>query len=523
MKRLLLLVAALSVAFAAPPAECAWAAPIEEESRGSRSLDLMVDDVGISFGNSKRVRGLRFNVRDEGVEEVIGLNFTLWKPGENPDAVMKGLLFGIYGPAADELHFLSIGLAAVEAHSLISGIAIGGGTVVCEGIFSGISIGGLANVVGSMNGIALGGLANVSDGFVNGITIGGLANVAEGRVSGITVGGLANVAEDDMTGISLGGLANVAEGDMTGISLGGLANVAEGDMTGISLGGLANVSEGEMMGISLGGLANVAEGEMTGISLGGLANVSEGEMMGISLGGLANVSEGEMMGISLGGLANVSEGEMVGISLGGLAVVSEPGMSGISLGGLAVVSEEGPVAGLNVGGIMVGSKGPVSGLTLSLGGIYAGDLTGLTVGVIGVLEFPSITIESTYGGDSGGFGDAYKRISYTGISARNARWLTLHGIDIDIDEELLGFAASGIRIHAETIKGFASSLVVTTGEMHGLGIAAVNYSSDFQVGLSIGIVNYTERLKGIQLGLINIAKNKPKPFRVMPILNACFD
>ena len=491
MKRLLLLVAALSVAFAAPPAECAWAAPIEEESRGSRSLDLMVDDVGISFGNSKRVRGLRFNVRDEGVEEVIGLNFTLWKPGENPDAVMKGLLFGIYGPAADELHFLSIGLAAVEAHSLISGIAIGGGTVVCEGIFSGISIGGLANVVGSMNGIALGGLANVSDGFVNGITIGGLVNVAEGRVSGITVGGLANVAEDDMTGISLGGLANVAEGDMTGISLGGLANVAEGDMTGISLGGLANVAEGEMTGISL--------------------------------GGLANVSEGEMRGISLGGLANVSEGEMVGISLGGLAVVSEPGMSGISLGGLAVVSEEGPVAGLNVGGIMVGSKGPVSGLTLSLGGIYAGDLTGLTVGVIGVLEFPSITIESTYGGDSGGFGDAYKRISYTGISARNARWLTLHGIDIDIDEELLGFAASGIRIHAETIKGFASSLVVTTGEMHGLGIAAVNYSSDFQVGLSIGIVNYTERLKGIQLGLINIAKNKPKPFRVMPILNACFD
>jgi hypothetical protein len=411
MTRLLMLMVALAVTVTAMPTECAPAAPIAEESRGSRSLDLMADDVGISFGNSKRVRGLRFNVRDEGVEEVIGLNLTLWKPGENPDAVMKGLLLGIYGPSADELHFLSIGLAAVEAHSLISGIAIGGGAVVCEGTFNGISVGGLANVAGSMNGIAL------------------------------------------------GGLANVAEGGMKGISLGGLANVAEGGMTGISLGGLANVAEGFINGITIGGLANVTEGSMTGISL----------------------------------------------------------------GGLAVVSEEGPVTGLTVGGIMVGSDGPVSGLTLSLGGIYAEDLAGLSVGIVGILEFPSISIENTYGGDSKGFGDAYKRISYTGISARNACWITVHGIDIDIEEELLGFAASGIRINADRIRGLAAALVVTSGEMHGLGIGAVNYSSDLQVGLSIGIVNYTEHLNGLQIGLVNIARNKSKPFRVLPILNAHFD
>jgi len=475
MKKLLLLIAALSVAFAAMPAGRATTAPIEEESSGSGSLDLMADDVGISFGNSKRVRGLRFNVRDEDVEEVIGLNLTLWKPGENPDAVMKGLIFGIYGPSADELHFLSIGLASVEAHSLISGIAIGGGAVVCEGDFQGISVGGLANVAGNMNGIALGGLANVSEGFVNGISIGGLANVAEGG----------------MTGISLGGLANVAAGGMSGISLGGLANVAEGGMTGISLGGLANVAEGGMTGISIGGLANVAEGGMTGISLGGLANVAEGFINGITIGGLANVTEGSM--------------------------------TGISLGGLAVVSEEGPVVGLNVGGIMVGSEGPVSGLTLSLGGIYAEDLAGLSVGVVGILEFPSISIENTYGGDSKGFGDAHKRISYTGISARNACWITVHGIDIDIEEELLGFAASGFRIDAERIRGAAAALVVTSGEMHGLGIGGVNYSSNLQVGLSIGIVNYTEHLNGVQLGLVNIARNKSKPFQIMPILNLHFD
>ena len=258
MKRLVLFLTLLPFVCATMAPARLPAASVEEKEAGSASLDLTVDDFGISFGNSKRVHGLRFNIRDEGVEEVIGLNLTLWKPGENPDAVMKGLQLGIYGPSADELHFLSAGLITVEAYSLISGIGVSGGAVVCEGTFNGISLGGLANVSGGMNGIAIGGLANVSEGRVRGIMLGGLANVAEGAMSGISFGGLANVAEGHVTGITAGGLANVAEGDMTGISVGGLANVAEGDLMGISAGGLANVAEGRVIGLTFGGLANAS-------------------------------------------------------------------------------------------------------------------------------------------------------------------------------------------------------------------------------------------------------------------------
>ena len=460
MKRLRMFTGILAVALILlSPISRASAASAEEERSGIQSIDLMSNDTGISFGNSKRVRGLRFNFRDEGVEEVSGLNLTLWKPGENPDAVMKGLLLGIYGPSADELHFLSAGIFTVEAFSRISGIAVGGGAVICEGEINGISIGGLANVAGSMNGIALGGLANVAEGGVNGITVGGLANVADGGVKGIT----------------LGGLANVAAGSVSGITLGGLANVAEGGMAGISVGGLANVAEGGMMGVSLGGLANVAEGGMTGISLGGLANVAEGDMKGISLGGLANVAEDGMTGISVGGLALVSQGSILGLNAGGLAVLSESSIAGI---------------------------------TASLGGIDGRTtVAGITVGVLGAISVEDVKEQD---------------FRYAGIKARNARWITAHGIDIDVEDELLGLAASGIRINARRIKGFASSLVVTADEMRGLGIGAVNYTSGLQVGLSIGIVNYTERLKGVQLGLVNIAKNKSKPFRVLPIMNACF-
>ena len=207
-----------------------------EERSASKSLDLMVNDVGISFGNSKRVIGLRFNIRDEWVEEVTGLNLTLWKPSENPDAVMRGLQLGIYGPSADELRIVSVGIAMVHAYSRISGIAVAGGAVVSDGDIYGIALSGFANVAGGrMLGISVSGLANVATLGINGISIGGLANVTDVGVNGISVGGLANVAEGYMKGISVGGLANVSQGGMTGISIGGLANVSEGRITGMPM------------------------------------------------------------------------------------------------------------------------------------------------------------------------------------------------------------------------------------------------------------------------------------------------
>ena len=88
------------------------------------------------------------------MEEVIGLNFTLWKPEENPYAVIKGLAVGLYGPSANELHYISVGGAVVEAGSLLSGISVGGLAVVCNGNVSGTTVAGLANVAdGYMSGI----------------------------------------------------------------------------------------------------------------------------------------------------------------------------------------------------------------------------------------------------------------------------------------------------------------------------------------------------------------------------------
>jgi len=39
------------------------------------------------------------------------------------------------------------------------------------------------------------------------------------------------------------------------------------------------------------------------------------------------------------------------------------------------------------------------------------------------------------------------------------------------------------------------------------------------VGLSIGLVNYTAELRGVQIGLLNYARNNPRWLRLLPFLN----
>ncbi len=247
-----------------------------------RSLDLTVNNSGISFGNSQSINGIRFNVTDCGIKNINGINITFWKPEESPGSVINGLSFGV-APYADELNGVSIGLASVLAGH-------------------------------GMTGFNLGGLANVSEGNIYGINVGGLALVSKEDISGINFGGLAQVSQNNISGINFAGLALVSQGSLSGINIGGLASVSNKDILGINFGSLALVSQENIYGINAGGLATVAKENIYGINFGGLAVVSEIEAMGITIGGLAAVANGGFTGINIGGLAIASgKGEITGI------------------------------------------------------------------------------------------------------------------------------------------------------------------------------------------------------------------
>jgi len=63
-------------------------------TEGKESFDLMISNTGLSFGNGQHMNGVRITWRDGDFEEVNGINFSVWKPYDNPYGVVHGVSFG---------------------------------------------------------------------------------------------------------------------------------------------------------------------------------------------------------------------------------------------------------------------------------------------------------------------------------------------------------------------------------------------------------------------------------------------
>ena len=71
--------------------------------------------------------------------------------------------------------------------------------------------------------------------------------------------------------------------------------------------------------------------------------------------------------------------------------------------------------------------------------------------------------------------------------------------------------------------GMLLSLGHTRSEgLKGVAVSAYNRVEGRQTGLSIGIVNYAEELRGVQIGLVNIARANPSGLRATPLINVGF-
>jgi len=61
------------------------------------------------------------------------------------------------------------------------------------------------------------------------------------------------------------------------------------------------------------------------------------------------------------------------------------------------------------------------------------------------------------------------------------------------------------------------------GTFGGLSFAGCNWIKGKQSGLTVGLFNYSWLLDGVQIGLINYARNNPKFMRWLPFINWHFD
>jgi len=182
---------------------------------------------------------------------------------------------------------------------------------------------------------------------------------------------------------------------------------------------------------------------------------------GLSIGTLPG--GGSLSGLQLGALGIAAETNVTGISFALLGIGGGAEVKGISIAGLGLGSG-GIMTGVNLGGLGVGAGGVLSGITLA--GLGAG--------------------------------------------GRSVKGLTMAGITV------AGKELNGVQLALGTVR------VVDDGRMSLFSASAFNHIQGTQSGLSIGLVNYARRLKGLQLGVINIVRDNRKSLRVLPLFNADF-
>ena len=150
--------------------------PEPRRNAGHHALNLGMAGVGLSIGNSRRWAGLRVNWQDNAVDQVNGVNVTLWNAKHNEDMEVNGLALGVAGPVGGRFNGVTIGLVGAVAERGFNGITLAGLGVVANGDMQGVNFSGLGTVAdGTLWGLSLGGLAVVGNGSVRGISAGGLA------------------------------------------------------------------------------------------------------------------------------------------------------------------------------------------------------------------------------------------------------------------------------------------------------------------------------------------------------------
>jgi hypothetical protein len=234
-------------------------------------IDLTVNGNGLAIGDKPNMNGLRLNFRDRQLEQINGVNATLWTPYSPAKGTVNGIALGIPVTGAGRINGIGVGVFGIGAENTFKGIGVGG-----------IGVGGGNN----MTGIFLGGVGVGGGGRIEGLSIGGIGVGSGGGLRGIQVGGIGVGGGGDVTGISIGGIGVGGGGNLTGLAIGGIGVGGGGDFTGIGIGGIGVGTGGNSTGLMVGGIGVGAGGTVKGLAFGGIG-VGGSRLNGVMLSPVA--------------------------------------------------------------------------------------------------------------------------------------------------------------------------------------------------------------------------------------------
>ena len=113
-----------------------------------------------------------------------------------------------------------------------------------------------------------------------------------------------------------------------------------------------------------------------------------------------------------------------------------------------------------------------------------------------------------------------------GVAAPNIRGIAIGGLGVGgVDVRGIAIAVGSIRVRDGSERARRNERegrdrpLPGAAQFRGVAVSAFNDIRGAQLGLAIGILNLAHELHGVQVGLINVARNNPSGRRVLPILN----
>ncbi len=184
--------------------------------------------------------------------------------------------------------------------------------------------------------------------------------------------------------------------------------------------------------------------------------------------------------------------------------------------------------GSKTSGICFGNSSKYNGLRLNLWdkGLNYGDKESERINGINI-SFAAIS-EETNGLQIGGIVAHTKKMNGLSIASiwQNSDKMNGLAVSFGINSDTLNgvFVGFGIsppnrNIDNRVINGLALGVFVGAEKVRGGAIGLFNSYSKKQIGISVSVLNKTEELHGLQIGLLNYAGNNPKLLRWLPIIN----
>ncbi|MEQ8525434.1 MAG: hypothetical protein RIB15_12140 [Gracilimonas sp.] len=254
-------------------------------------------------------------------------------------------------------------------------------------------------------------------------------------------------------------------GGLDGGEIGGLINYNKYYAHGFQLAGLVNATGGDMAGINIAGGINLSKDEMSGMQFSGLANISGNDLEGIQGSGLFNIAGDNSSGLQFAGIGNIARGDIEGLQGSGIINAAWGDISGLQAAGVANIARE-DVEGLQAAGVLNFAGSDISGLQAAgAANIAFGDIEGLMA--------------------AGG----------VNIARQNASGLFAAGL-LNIANDVEGLVFSGGANIAKNLEGvqFASLL---------------NFSEK-ATGVQIGLINIAKEFEGVPIGFVSLYGNGRK-------------